>query len=337
MSLSNAHQITILLLVLFFVDGCTENKPPSGPPTPLGKKAPMSVICEIQREFKKLSKPVFTKIKYHEPWTESRLAAGTTHFSEYFEVFLTKEAYKFLEMHSPLEISTSLSPLIIEDENGADVLAILYAMAFHGKRRNLQPLFPGFIFAKYKNLPFPKEYLAQLPPMYNTPKLRDEYLQAERKWDNEQRLRYLKGNQFSWRFTHDKEVNPKTLEQKIIRILDDLAAVKPKWNNPEWFDSPILDIKIRNMESVLNAAPVYPAIGEKFREFRRVHDSELTATVLLSRSNMMTLGVFLDIHEKYWPIYTRNWPPAGIPRHEAYLYSLEMENEIVTTIHNYCN
>lgn len=336
MGWSHAHRIAFFVLVLFFVDACTGNEPPIGPPTPLGKKDSMSVICEIQREFKKLSKPVFTKIKYHEPWTESRIAAGTTHFSEYYEVFLTKEAYKFLEKHSRIEISTSLSPLIIEEENGADALTIMYAMAFHGKMRNLEPRLPWFIFAKYSDMPFPKEYLAQLPPRYSTPELQDEIFQGKRKWGNEQRLQYLRDNQFSGRFTNDNEPASNTLEQHIMGILDDLAAVKPKWNNPGWFSSPGLDSKIRNFESVLNATPVYPAIGEKFREFRRAHDPELTATVLLSQADMMTLGVFLDIHKRYWPIYTRNWPPDGIPRREAFLYRNEMENEIVTTVHNYC-
>ena len=244
MGWSHAHRIAILLLVLFLIDGCTGNEPPNGPPTPLSKKDPMSAICEIQREFKELSKPVFTKIKYHEPWTESRIADGTIHFSGYYEVFLSKEAYKFLEKYSSVEISTSLSPLIIEEENGADVLTIMYAMAFHGKRRNLKPRFPWFIFAKYKDVPFPEEYLAQLPPRYNTPELQEEILKGQRMWHNEQRLLYLKGNQVSGQVTNDTELTPNTLEQKIMGILDDLAAVKPKWNNPEWFDSPSLDAKI---------------------------------------------------------------------------------------------
>lgn len=334
---SHASRSAILLLVLLFIDGCTGNEPPSGPPTPLGKKDPMSVVCEIQREFKKLNKPVFTKIKYHEPWTESRIGAGTTHFSEYYEVFLSKEAYKFLEKHSPLEISTSLSPLIIEEENGADALTIMYAMAFHGQRRNLNPLFPGFIFAKYKDVPFPKEYLAQFAPGHNTSQLQEEVLKGQRNWGTKQRLRYLIGNQVIGQFTSDKKLTPNTLEQRIVGILDDLAAIKPKWNNPEWFDCPDLNIRIVNFESVLNATPVYPTVGEKFKEFRRAHDAELTATVLLSQANMITLGVLLDIHERYWPIYTKNWPPDGIPRHEAYLYRNEMENEIATIVHNYCN
>jgi hypothetical protein len=50
---------------------------------------------------------------------------------------------------------------------------------------------------------------------------------------------------------------------------------------------------------------------------------------------MMVLGVFLDINERYWPIYTKNWPPVGIPRPEAYLYKVEIENEIVTAVRNY--
>ncbi len=82
----------------------------------------MSAICEIQREFKEPRKPVFTKIKYDEPWTDTRLAAGTTRFSEYYEVLLSKDAHQFLGKLSPLEISTSLAPLIIEEENGADDL-----------------------------------------------------------------------------------------------------------------------------------------------------------------------------------------------------------------------
>lgn len=334
---SHAQRFALLLLGLYCISGCSESGPPIGDPTPLGKKSPMSVICEIQREFKALKKPVFSKIKYHKPWSESRLAAGTTRFSEYYEVFLTKEAYRFLKKHSPLEISTSLSPLIIEEENGADVLTIQYAMAFHGKRRNFQPLFPGFIFAKYKELPFPKEYLAQLPPMQDTPEHREAFLQAQRKWGNKERLRYLGGYQATWRFNNDEKRVPNTLEHEILEILDDLSAVKPKWNNPEWFDSPTLDIFVRNFESVLNTTPVYPTIGQKFQAFRRAHDPKLTATVLLSQSNTMALAVFLDKHKKYWPIFTRNWPRDGIPRHQAYLYKLEMENEIVTVVHDYCN
>ena len=302
MNWSHPHRIVFLFLVLFFFGGCSVNESPFGHPTPLGNKGLMATVCEIQREFKELGKPVFTKIKYHEPWTESRIAAGTTHFSEYYEVFLSKEAYQFLAKHSPLEICTSLAPLIIEDENGADVLTILYAMAFHGKRRNLQPLFPSFIFAKYKDLPFPKEYLAKLPLKSNTPEGQKIILEEQRKWDNEARLLNLRGNQVSGRFRNVKERIPGALEQNIIDILDHLDAVKTNWGDPEWFTSPDLDIKIQNFQSVLNATPVYPTVGEKFQEFRRTHDSELTATVLLSQANMMVLGVFLDINERYWPI-----------------------------------
>ncbi len=335
MLLSHAIQFKIILIVLLFINGCTGDEPRSGPPTPLREKDPMSVICEIQQEFKELRKPVFTKIKYHKPWTETRIAAGTTHFAEYYEVFLSKEAYKFLEKHSPLEISTSLSPLVIEDENGADALTIMYAMAFHGKRRNLDPKFPQFIFAKYKDLPFPKEYLAQLLPRYTSPELQEEILQNERKWDHERRLQYLKGNQYSWRFINEKRI-PNTLAQKIMKIWDDLAAIKPKWNNPQWFNCPTLNIGIRNFESVLNATPVYPTVGEKFQKFQQAHNSELAATVLLSRANIKALGIYLNIYKKYWPIYTKNWPPTGIPRHQEYLYRYDMDNEVVTTVHSYC-
>lgn len=329
MRLSNTHRITTLIFVLFFVGGCSEDGPPIGYPTSLDNKAPMSVICEIQKEFKKLNKPVFTKIKYHEPWTESRLAAGTTKFAEYYEIFLTQEAYKFLEKYSPLEISTSLSPLIIEEENGADALAIQYAMSFHGKRRSLDPIFPWFIFEKYTDLPLPKEYLAHQPPGH------EEMIRAEMKWNKERRLNYLGGYR-SMKKAHKEDADPNTLEQKIAGILDDISAVKPKWNNPEWFDSPDLDIKVINFESVLNAPPVYPTIGEKFQEFSRSHDPELTATVLFSKSDTMTLGIFLGLYEKYWPVYTKNWPPTGIPRKQAYLYKIEMQNEIARTVHDYC-
>ena len=50
----------------------------------------------------------------------------------------------------------------------------------------------------------------------------------------------------------------------------------------------------------------------------------------------MALGVFLDIHESYWPIYTKNWRQDGIPQHEAYLYKLKMEPEVAKTVHDYC-
>ena len=323
------HRTIFLILLLFFVGGCVEDTLPIGHPTPLGNKSPMSVICEIQGAFNELSKPVFRKIKYHEPWTESRLAAGTTRFAEYYEIFLTKEAYKFLEKYSPLEISTALSPLIIEEENGADALAIQYAMSFHGKRRNLDPIFPRFIFEKYHNLPLPKEYLAQYPPMYA------ERLRAEMKWDKEQRLQWGGGYRFI-RGPHEKEVIPNTLEQKIVGILDDVTAVKPRWNNPDWYDSPDLDIKIINFESVRSATPVYPTIGEKFQEFSRSHDPELIATVLLSKSDVMTLGIYLGTYKKYWPVYTKNWPRDVIPGKQAYEYELEMQDEVVTTVHGYC-
>ncbi len=85
---------------------------------------------------------------------------------------------------STVEISTALSPLIIEEKNGADVLAIQYAMNYWGKRRNLDPQFPLFIFAKYKNLPLPKEYMAQYPQDYAA------HLRAEMKWDKEKRLQW---------------------------------------------------------------------------------------------------------------------------------------------------
>ncbi len=318
-----------MTLVIFFVGGCVEDAPPKGHPTPLENKSPMSAICERQGEFKKLSKPVFRKIKYHEPWTESRLAAGTTHFAEYYEILLTKEVYKFLEKHSPAEISTALSPLIIEEKNGADVLAIQYAMNFYGKRRNLDPIFPQFIFAKYKNLPLPEEYLAQYPPGYA------ERLRAEMKWDKEKRLQWGGG----YRFLHapdEKEVITNTLEQMIVGVLNDINAVKPRWNNSEWYDSPDLDLKNTNFESVLNAAPVYPTIGEKFQEFSRSHDPELIATVLLSKSDVKTLGIFLGTYKKYWLVYTKNWPRPGIPREQSYAYQLDMQNEVVTTVHDYC-
>ena len=58
--------------------------------------------------------------------------------------------------------------------------------------------------------------------------------------------------------------------------------------------------------------------------------------VLLSQANIMALGVFLDIHESYWPIYTKNWRQDGIPQHEAYLYKLKMEPEVAKTVHDYC-
>ena len=168
------------------------------------------------------------------------------------------------------------------------------------------------------------------------PEHQNEILQDSRKWDKEQRLRYLKSHQAIGLFNRNKRRVPNTLEHKITDILDHLATVKPKWDNPGWFDSPSSDVRFRNLESVLSSTPVYPEVGEKFRQFRRAHDAALAATVLLSQANMMALGVFLDTHERYWPIYTKNWHQDGMPQRQVYLYELEMRNELATTVHGYC-
>lgn len=168
------------------------------------------------------------------------------------------------------------------------------AVQWVGQRRNLEPRFPGFIFRKYKDVPFPAEYVTTFFSRHDKPELQKEIMQEKRTWNEEQRLRYLRGHQATGRFSNNKRKVPNTLEQKIMDILDHLATVKPKWDNPEWFDSPSLGVRFQNLESALSAAPVYLTVGEKFREFRRAHDSELNATVLLSQANMMVLGVFLE-------------------------------------------
>jgi hypothetical protein len=314
---------------MLILAGCTEKEPPEGDPTPLGDKSPMALVCEIQNEFKKLNKPVFGNFKFHEPWEEYRLAAGTTRFASFYEIFLTEEAYRFLAKYSPLEISTSLSPLIIEEDNGADALAIQYVLSYHGKMRNLDPIFPWFVFSKYPDMPLPKAYLKGQPSDH------EAVVRSQLKWNKEQRLRYGGGIPYLKR-PLSEDIVPDTLEERIIQILNALVSVKPRWNNPDWFDSPDLDIWIVNFESVLNSTPVYPKVGARFRNFIQSDDPELIGTVLLSQSNMKALGVMLDLHKKYWPIYTKNWPRDGIPRDQASSFELDMDDEIITRVHGYC-
>jgi hypothetical protein len=221
-------------------------------------------------------------------------------------------------------------PLIFEEANGADALTIQYVMSYHGRMRNLDPVFPWFIFSKYQDLPFPEAYLDGQPPDY------EAIRRTGLTWDKAQRLQYLGGIPYRGQM-QNKQTSSNTLEAQIDQILEALAAVKPKWNNPEWFTSPDLEMWIVDFALVLNSSPVYPTVGARFQAFSQSNDPKLIATVLLSQSDMMTLGILLGLHKKYWPIYTKNWPRDGIPHDQAYAYKQDMHSEIITTVHNYCD
>ena len=149
----------ILLLLVLLLGGCSSDEIVIGEPTGLGNNEPLELICTIHDKFKKLPRPVFTKVNYYKPWKERKLAAGSYDWSESYDVILHDKAYSFIKEHSAIEINIALLPLIMDPEVGADVLALFDGMRKRGKKPARYPRVPTYLIGKYKDLPATQKYL----------------------------------------------------------------------------------------------------------------------------------------------------------------------------------
>ena len=51
-----------------------------------------------------------------------------------------------------------------------------------------------------------------------------------------------------------------------------------------------------------------------------------------------TLGVTMNLQEKYWPVYTTNWHQDKLNKSKGDCkYEQQFQNEIISRIHSYCN
>lgn len=337
-----------LIVVSWALGSCSSRKPTIGSPTDLNGRDPVEIICQIQETFKKLQKPVFTKINYYKPWTESKIVAGTSRYNQSFDIVLTTEAYQFIEKHSDIELKIALVPLIIDPENGADVLALFDGMEPRGKRRINSPAIPTYIIGKYRELPSTQKYLSKFY-RYNKGHYNDEISHNKRrinkmKWDHEERLsNLLKGKAFL-SIPYGYSSVDGTLESAILKIARPYFEVRQNthgdWHrNKDWAAMTTIDAK-PNMKfaSILNMKPIVPTIGEKLKDFISENDKALTATTLLAIQDIYTLGIVLNLHEKYWIYYTTNWGDKNLKHSKAgRKYERQMKDEIVSTIYSYCN
>ncbi len=342
--------ILVLTWVILFFGGCSANDTVVGEPTSLNGRDPVEIICEIQQKFIGLPKPVFTRINYYKPWKERRFAAGTYNWSESYDVILHDQAYAFIQEHSAIEINIALLPLVIDPEVGADVLALFDGMRGRGKKSARYPRVPTHLIGKYKQLEatqkYLKKYFSYHKSHYAGEQSRTQASVKNMQWDESSRMSYLLAeNTFFPVHLPSYQGVEGTLENEIVAILKSYKKAKPNesgtyWrHHKDWTARPSLDIKDTDkIDKILTMNPSYLDIGINFKKFTDSYDEVLTTLVLLSRADVDSLGILVDLHKKYWLAYTTNWLRQSLDkRKKGRLYKQAMYEEIINTVIKLCN
>lgn len=339
-----------LSLAALFLGACSSSDTVIGQPTILDERGPVALICDIQKKFKAIPKPLFSQVNYYKPWKEWKLAAGTDHWSESFDVVLTEEAYAFVQEHSAIEINIALLPLIVDPEEGADVLALFDGMRAKGKKAAHSPRVPTYLIGKYKQFKPVQKYLSDYSRYHKT-QHSTKFPTANRtlddiQWDEKLRQSFLlKQNTFYPIYLPNYQSVKGTLEHEILEILRSYRdaerdAPASDWRrHKDWTTRPTLEIKTSDKFSdILAKKPSYLDMGINLKNFIANNNERLTALVLLSVSDLYTLGILENLHHKYWLAYTTTWHKKSLDRQkEGRRYQQKMQREIINKATSFCN
>lgn len=355
MNKSISHFFYVVLITLLIIgQSCSESENKKGPATELLNRRPVDIICEIRKDFIKVPRPVFNKIIFYGPWKETVFADSTYRRDRSYSIVLTREATEFLQKYSPLEIEIALSPLIINNKYGVDVLALFDGMKPRGRKKAIER-YPFYLMGKYRNTPATKKYLKAY--FSNILKLTNErhhnYVKARIDsitWGFTDRLSALPRYAYSYNYLKNVEFqsDQNTLDAAIRSILEEHSEVKKKLSSQTpnymedkgWaartdlglsYSTPKID-KLKEMD------PVIPIIGPELKKFISHHDRKLLAIVLLSNKDIYTLGVTLGLHKKYWLYYSKDWYAiTRSDREGGRLYEQNFKTDVVNTLVNFCN
>lgn len=337
--------LCILIGLSLFLGGCSSGEIILGKPTKLKGQDPHVLICQIQEKFKNLKKPVFTKINYYKPWTDYTFPDDKNRQGESYDIILNDESYNFIKEHSPIEIRTALIPLIIDSGSGADVLAIIEGMWPRGKKKNFYGGIPSHIIGKYRELPATKKYLSKWFKFHQG-HYKGEVEESKRrikqmKWDYETRVQHLLSpSPGVMSHTSSKDDPRGTLEYEILKELKSYSDLNRGVSLPDWTTKQTISYKHSRThpERIFNAEPQYPIIGKNLKKFISSNNKKFTAINLLSLADIYTLGILLNLQEKYWVTYTTNWNLNNLSKYkDSRKYKAQMLNEIISTIYSHCD
>ena len=320
------NQLLLLFTICFLallcaLQGCDSGRVKTGPATAIQSRQPIDILCEIRENFKRLHLPVFTKIIYHKPWQERRFPDQLIKHGKRYTIVLTPESTEFIRTYAALELLVALSPLIVDEEYGVDVVALFDGMQPDNKLTGVLG-FPAYLVDKYRTIPAVDSYIADMFSYIPEQDREDnEWWLGQESFDYFQRLRFLDYLPH-YIYSHcnvrqsPTPASEKTLAASLCSIVKEHYELRKKENSPyfrphdDWIASPdlILDrSKVSNLVDVLKGDPVFPAIGPGFTTFISHHDRSLLSLVLLGLDDFITLGAVLGLHRDYWLFYSADW------------------------------
>ena len=111
------------------LSGCqdaSEIKPVYGHPTHIGESAdPLQALCNIQKSFVALAKPVQASKTYLPGWTSTNLGAAPVKHKGFYQFHLHEQSLRFISQHARLELVAALVPVFAKPNHGGEAATLL--------------------------------------------------------------------------------------------------------------------------------------------------------------------------------------------------------------------